>query len=252
MSSTSDEATFSTLEGSGSCVTSHQHLPGALTPHEDELEDPSKPMRRHIAEIDFAAFYAEVFPSLDAAKAFYSELDLLPPAKTVFHQVARMVWLADQIDEVARGRPAFQVLFYFIAAELVAKLRFQFKGEGESRKYVHRFFAEICDEGTRNRLSRSFCRLPYGDLTSDEVVNLLYRIRSDVVHEGMYYCFELKLEEDNCAQVVHVDGVSFSTTLTIQELRRMILKGAVSASKVLLEDAKQSAKRAISHSKESK
>ncbi len=207
--------------------------------------DQSKPMRRHIAEIDFPALYAEVFPSLDAAKAFYSEVDALPPgknsAKIVFHQTARMIWLADQIDEVARGRPAFQVLFYLIAAELVAKLTFEFNGDGESKKYVRRFFAEICDDDARNKLASSFSRLPYGELSSDDVVNLLYGIRCDVVHEGMYYTFKLRLGQDDLPEMVHINGISFTTTLRVEELRQIILKGAVSACKMILTRAKQSA-----------
>src|ERR1700687_5986872 len=107
----------------------------------------------HIANIDFPAFYSDVLPTVDAAKTFYSQLESLPPeknaAKIVFHQAARMVWLADQIDEVARGRPAFQVLFYLTAAELVAKVMFDFKGEGDSKKHVQRFFAEICGDAVR-------------------------------------------------------------------------------------------------------
>jgi len=213
---------------------------------EDDLTsmNPDILTRRHIAKIDFPAFYVDVFPSLDSARTFYSQLDALPPeqnkGKIVFHQTARMIWLADQIDEVARGRPAFQVLFYLIAAELVAKLTFDFEREGESKKYVRRFFAEICDDDTRNRLGGSF------GLTWDEVVNLLYRVRCDVVHEGMYYGFQLRLEQDDFAQFVHVTDVSYTTTLTVQELRRMVLKGALSASRRLLESAKQSA-TAASH-----
>lgn len=206
----------------------------------------------HIADIDFPSFYADVFSDLDSAKDFYAKVSGLPPEQNspmvVLHQAARMIWLADQIDEVARGRPAFQVLFYLIAAELVAKLTFGFKGEGESRKFVHRFFGEICDDEARGKLSSSFSHLPCGSLTREDVVNLLYDIRCDVVHRGMYYSFYLQEEGDDVAQIVHIGDRSYTTDLTVQQLRRMVLKGAVLASQKLLEDlvASGTSKSAVS------
>ncbi len=195
----------------------------------------------HIADIDFPRFYTEVFPSFDAAKSFYKQLEDLPPeknaAKIVFHQAARMVWLADQIDEVARGRPAFQVLFYLIAAELVAKITFNFEGEGESRKYVRRFFAEICSNDTRAKLAKSFSKTRSGPLSSQDAVDLLYNIRCDVAHEGKYSSFHLPLPGDAFPQLTIVGDESFVAHLTIQELRRMILEGALLASHKLLNEA---------------
>src|SRR5260370_22200672 len=166
----------------------------------------------HIADIDFPLFYAEVFPSLDAAKTFYKQLEDLPPeknaAKIVFHQAARMVWLADQIDEVARGRPALQILFYLIAAELVAKITFDFQGEGESRKYVRRFFAEICSNDTRARLAKSFSGTHSVPLSSQDAVDLLYNIACDVAHEGNYSSFHLPLPGDDFTRLTCVRHTS--------------------------------------------
>jgi hypothetical protein len=53
---------------------------------------------------------------LEASKKFYETVappDSYSEAKIILHQTARMLWLADQIDEVAKGRPAFQILFLF-------------------------------------------------------------------------------------------------------------------------------------------
>lgn len=145
-----------------------------------------------------------------------------------------MVWLADQIDEVARGRPAFQILFYLIVAELVAKITFEFKGEGDSKKYVHKFFAELCSDKTQTTLGRSFSRMKSGPLSWHEAVDLLYKIRCDVVHEGKYASFHLPLTQDEFPQLAMVGDEWFDVSVTIQELRRMILEGAVLACKKLL------------------
>ncbi len=192
----------------------------------------------HIAYIDFPVLYAEVFGDIQVARSFYSKIEALPPeknaAKIVFHQTARMVWLAEQINEVARGRPAFQILFYLIAAELVAKITFDFKGEGESKKYVRKFFAELCSDNTRSSLGKSFSRTQSGPLSWQEVVDLLYKIRCDVVHEGNYASFHLPITGDEFQQLTTVGNESFIVSVTIQQLRRMILEGAVLASERLL------------------
>jgi hypothetical protein len=188
--------------------------------------------------------YAEVFGDIEAARSFYSQIDLLPPeknaAKIVFHQTARMVWLADQIDLVARGRPAFQILFYLIAAELVAKITFNFKGEGESRNYVRRFFFELCSENTRISIGKSFTTMRSGPLSCQQAVDLLYKIRCDIVHEGNYAAFHLPISEGEFPQLTTVGNESFLVSVTIQELRQMILEGAVLASTKLLNEASTS------------
>jgi hypothetical protein len=195
----------------------------------------------HIALIDFPAFYEGVFPNAKAARDFYSEVDRLPPnhntAKVVLHQTARMVWLADKIDEVARGRPAFQILFYLIAAELVAKLVFNFKGRGKVWYHVLKFFTEICGDETKVRLGNSFKRTPYGDVSAKDAVGLLYDVRCNVAHEGMYYNFSLPLNQTEGPVLVNVGEESFTTDLRIEEVRRMVLEGAVLASRKSLKAA---------------
>lgn len=196
----------------------------------------------HIANIDFPVFYSEIFGGVEPARTFYSKIEDLPPeknaAKIVFHQAARMVWLADQIDEVARGRPAFQVLFYLITAELVAKITFGFTGDGDSKKYVRRFFAEICSDGSRTKLGRSFTAVHLGSLSYQDAVDLLYKLRCDVVHEGKYASFHLPLPGDDYPQLTPIGDESFIVTLTIQELRQIVLEGAALASKMLLDETR--------------
>jgi hypothetical protein len=90
----------------------------------------------YIADIHFPIFYASAFPCLADAETFCASVESLDgpvPAKTALHQGARMLWLADRMDEVARARDALQILFYLIAAEAVAKIVFRYSGEGESK-----------------------------------------------------------------------------------------------------------------------
>src|ERR1022692_3289789 len=100
----------------------------------------------HIAEIDLPQLYAPVFRSLSESAQFCDAVKGLPPskndAKVILHQGGRMVWLGDRGDEVASGRPAFQILFYLIAAELVAKIADGFEGKYKSGKYGF-FYAKV-------------------------------------------------------------------------------------------------------------
>jgi hypothetical protein len=203
----------------------------------------------HIAEIDFPAFYAQVFPSLEASRDFCARVDGLPPgrntSKIVLHQAARMIWLADQVEKVANGRPAFQILFYFVAAELVAKITFGFEGEGESKKYVCRFFDELCSQEARERLGNAFYHIPGMNLTHKQAVEFLYKIRCDVVHEGKYYAFHLPTAERAVPLLTQRGDTSLISIITIQEIRTIVLEGAVRASQKLMS---QLASRSASNS----
>ncbi len=121
------------------------------------MSDPDE--RLHVANIDFAEFYALALGGLDEARAFYESLsgsgvEAKRTAKVIVNQAARMVWLADRIQEVSKGRPALPITFFIIAAEAVAKLADCFEDEGQSRVYVRRFFSDFCSEEQRARPSR--------------------------------------------------------------------------------------------------
>jgi hypothetical protein len=162
-----------------------------------------------------------------------------------------MLWLSDQIERLAAGRPAFQILFYLIAGELVAKIVFNFRGEGGSRKHVHRFFEEICS-GDRSRLANAFFELGGRGrryLSREEVVDVLYEVRCDVVHEGRYYDFNmrstghpmrthrvLRKPQQISSRSCFVPGWPFNlyTELSVSELREIVLRGVVTATRKLL------------------
>lgn len=169
------------------------------------------------------------------AGPFIDEVERLPvdesKAKIVIHQAARLLWLADRIDEVARGRPALLVMFYLIAAEAVAKIVFGFAGQGQSRKYVRRFFQDICSEQHRARLGRAFCASSEGYLDVLEVVDLLYKVRCDVVHEGQYFNFMLPdragMEGLLIGQDEGQEDDTLEARITARELRQIVLEGCL-------------------------
>jgi hypothetical protein len=175
----------------------------------------------HVAAIDFPKLYAEAAGGLDAARALYDSLsrsgsEALGTARDIMHQAGRMVWLADRIDTVARGRPALQIMFFMIAAEAVAKLAAGYEGEGRSRAHVRLFFAKHCTAAQRARVHRALeWAQPRPTTSPDAIADYLYNIRCDVVHRGRY--FEMMLPDEAC----------------IREVRAVVLEGAVHATQDL-------------------
>lgn len=189
----------------------------------------------HIASIDYPAFYVPAFASPDESARFFESVEALTHSscrrrtKSVLHQAARMLWLSDRMDEVARGRPALQVLFYLIAAEAIAKLVFKFKGKGASRAHVQKFFTQVCDESHRERLGRAFSfsgGVPF--VPAMKVVDFLYDVRCDVAHEGRYFGMHLLQSPDTTPTLTEwTPGVHIIAHITAEELRQIILEGAV-------------------------
>ncbi len=150
----------------------------------------------------------------------------------VMHQAARMIWLADRIEDVARGRPAVQILFFLIAAEAVAKLIAGFDGEGKSRQFVHKFFGELCSDDHRARLGRAIGD-PGTFFSVSGTVNYLYDIRCSVVHEGRYFDVHLR---DHGTPTINVtkNGRSVVVYMSTAELRQIVLEGVVLSCERLL------------------
>lgn len=197
--------------------------------------------RPHIATIDFEEFYRPLFPTVDESKWFSDRVESAPddqrPVKEVFHQAARLTWLGDRINEIAASRPALQILFYVIAAETVAKLTYGFEGRGESSRYVHAFFEQLCNKADQDSLSRAFCKSPTRrPIGLTEAVDLLYGVRCNVAHRGMYYVFQLPRDESDLPLLVPLGDVTIETNFTLDFLRSIVLRGAIRASSMIMGD----------------
>lgn len=181
----------------------------------------SDPERLHVANIDVGEVFAPVLGGVDPARAFYASLsssgvEARRTAKVILNQAARMVWLADRVQEVSKGRPALPITFFIIAAEAVAKLADGFEDEGQSRAYVRRFFLDFCSGEQRARAHRALrLAVPLPLPSPDDIADYLYSIRCDVVHEGKY--FEMTVPSDHC----------------VAEVRLVVLEGAVRAAQTV-------------------
>jgi hypothetical protein len=181
-------------------------------------------------------FFASYFPNVHAAEEFISRCESLSPddrnhkAKIMMHQTQRLVSIADDLPKIRPSRESLQLLFLMICIEHISKLHDDFTGEGQSKKYVKRFFTEFISKSDKDKLGTSFIdntALPMSPLGFEKVVDLLYAVRCDVVHEGKYWGFSF---HDGSTPMVNVDP-DVNVYLTFQELRDIIVKGCINAIK---------------------
>ncbi len=191
-------------------------------------------IEKHIAEIEPWEYFLPVLNSEKDAKDFVEQARKNQTSSIIVHQCSRMLYLADKIYQ--RGRPAFDILFFIIIAEMAAKTKFNFVDEGYSKKYVGKFFKEILNKEERDQLGKSFF-IEYQDkekyLSIDEVTELLYKVRCDIVHRGIYFdTIVLKDNDGDENTVFHwKDNQYISPRISTIDLRKIILKGVVKACK---------------------
>lgn len=193
---------------------------------------------RRIPSLDYIEFFADALGDASAAKHLYERAQAASDstAKIILHQTARLLTLADWMDEVAPARPALKVFFYVVLAEAAAKLAFGYAGEGESRRHVHRFFEELCTSADRDRLGRALRRIagaPHPLLTTEEAVDILYDVRNDVAHRGQYFTLNL-LEPGHVGTVFYHKSGGLQAELSAADLRAIVVRGAVGAAERLL------------------
>ncbi|MFH1798332.1 MAG: hypothetical protein ABH844_03150 [Candidatus Omnitrophota bacterium] len=187
-----------------------------------------------INSINHVEFYCSAFSSTEKAKGFIDHIKKINGhSKIILYQTARMIYLAEIIHQ--KGRPSLQVLFFLIAAEAVAKLAYNFRGEGKSRHYVKKFFKNICNTEHQNKLSRAFRKqiteidfMSENYLTIDETIDFLYAIRCDVVHRGIYFdnlSLKDNLTDEN--ELFTWNNQSISPNISTNDLCNIIIEGTI-------------------------
>jgi hypothetical protein len=176
-------------------------------------------------------FYAPFFVSREEAALFVERFEGLTledshhPAKIMMHQVQRLVSLADDLPQIRPQRESLQLLFLLICAEHISKLHDNFDEEGRSRAYTRRFFEELLPEKYRDSLRRGFSSIDRQPLTVREIVDLLYDVRCDVVHEGNYWGFHF---HDGRTPMLNTDP-DVIVNIMFQDLRAIVVLGCIEA-----------------------
>jgi hypothetical protein len=180
---------------------------------------------------EWIEFYTSFFISREEAALFVERFESLSlehsrhPAKIMMHQTKRMVSLADDLPKIRPQREALQLLFLLICAEHISKLHDNFEGEGQSRAYTRRFFEELLPKSYRDTLERGFSSIDCQPLTVRKIVDLLYDVRCDVVHEGRYWGFHF---HDGRTRMLNTDP-DVIVNMRFEELREIVVHGCIEA-----------------------
>ena len=185
-------------------------------------------------------FYRPFFNGDQSVESFVEACERLDPpnnaAKIIMHQCQRLVSIADDLPKIRPHEEALRLLFLIMCAENVAKLRYDFQGEGQSRAYVRRFFENILNASDQRTLSSSFVchsQVPMRQLELREAVDMLYAVRCDVVHEGNYWGFAF---HDGRTPMGNVDP-NVTSHITFDRFRTIVVNGCIDASKARLPEA---------------
>lgn len=177
-------------------------------------------------------FYTPFFENPDSVYAFVERLenlgpeDSMHPAKIMMHQTQRLVSLADDIQQIRPNRESLQLLFFLICAEHIAKMHSNFEHDGQSRQFTRKFFNEFVLPRDQRHLVDNFRRTrERSPLDLQEIVDLLYDVRCDVVHEGKYWGFSF---HDGHTSMVNYDP-SIIVSMMLSEFRSIVVRGCINA-----------------------
>jgi len=178
-------------------------------------------------------FYQPFFENHQKACQFVERIENLSPkdekfqAKIMMHHAQRLVSLSDDLPKIRARRESLQLFFLLVCAEHISKLHSNYKKEGQSRAHTRRFFEELVPSANRAKLKNGFSHLDLRPLNLREIVDLLYNVRCDVVHEGNYWDFHFydgKNSEVNTSPDVIV-------YITIKQFRNIVVRGCIEAIK---------------------
>lgn len=175
-------------------------------------------------------FYAEFFESRAAAEEFVTHLeatesaDPMHVAKIMMHQTKRLVSISDRVHVDEQNHECLRLLFLIVCAENISKLHDDYLDDGRSSHYTHRFFEELLDPVDRQRLVEGIRRNGGAAFSLSEVVDILYKLRCDVAHEGRYWHFHFA---DTYA-IVNTDPHA-TVSMRFGELRGIVVRGCIRA-----------------------
>ncbi|MCX7084138.1 MAG: HEPN domain-containing protein [Methylococcales bacterium] len=152
-------------------------------------------------------FYEEFFTNRTEAINFVAVLEAIQDpsqqthrAKVMMHQTQRLCSLANDLPKI-RNYESLQLLFLIICTENIAKLYYDFNGQGQSKEYVIKFFTDFINPENKIRLEQGFSDIEHRKLNSKSIAERLYKIRCDIVHEGKYWDFNFLDSTDNTSMI---------------------------------------------------
>ena len=141
-------------------------------------------------------------------------------ARRMMLQCKRLVDISLAQENATENSGALKLFFLIVLAENSAKFYDDYDGDGESKKYVRKFFQEMMPENCKNFLKINLT-------VQDKPVNIrhsvdfLYSVRCDVAQEGMYYRFHFK--DCDYSLIVQAGELMASNNIRYDELVKIIV-----------------------------
>ncbi len=177
-------------------------------------------------------FYNPHFTSPDEAKKFVESCEKHSDnvVKILMHQTQRLISLSDDIQKIRPHDETLQLLFLIMCVENISKLQDGYTGDKKSSQYVRKFFNDFLSDDDKDLLRNGFIHNnkelpPPFEMTFEEVVNMLYKIRCDVVHEGNYTDFVF---HDGISGMVNI-APDVIADITLKNVRDVIIRGCIKA-----------------------
>ncbi len=151
----------------------------------------------------------------------------------MMHQGKRLLSIAQAMECVVAGREPLKLLFLLIAAENISKLHVSTDEDGRSRYHTKRFFRLFCTNEDKEKLL-SCLEITQQESTLDELIDVLYDIRCDVVHEGTYWGFDFATPETPSVLTGLNPNKVIRVKIKYQEFQDIVARGVICATQELI------------------
>lgn len=162
----------------------------------------------------------------------------------MINQICWLIDIADNLSKIKERSTALQVIFLMTVMECIAKIRLDEEeaneiGSFDAVKEFLKFISEEDKEYIKIKFQRQIEEEPYDkEFDYQDIIKILYNVRNDVLHEGVFYDFSLATEKDkqedasrqnfgNLGNKQNKEIICLSVKLTYKELRDIVVKTAI-------------------------
>jgi hypothetical protein len=153
-------------------------------------------------------------------------------AKIMMHQGMRLLSVADRMEIVEAGYEPLKLLFLLICAENISKLNVSTKQSNNSKYHVRNFFCKFCSV-TDQEAIRKKIEICQKQSSLKDRIDILYKIRCDVVHEGHYWGFQFATDEHPSVFTGFKEQV-LRVRMKYEEFRDIVARGVIAATSEVL------------------
>lgn len=188
-------------------------------------------------------FYLPFFTDENETEAFIKQCEAKEErSKKMINLLAWLVDIADKIGEVKPGRPSLQIVFLLTCAESNSKIKEIYTEEFKSREFTHKFFESIKEEDKQLILENiTESNLLNTDISFEDIIDILYNIRCETIHEGIYFHFCFSNNEEFKTNRVKKGKtpnnkieIGIQVGLTYKQFRDVIIRTGINQIKSIL------------------